>query len=764
MKTIIRSILISIAKFVNSFTQCLRLFSSSVIPLVMVYFILVYLDQGQDVLILVLENPGASTGLFMLTATIWSGLLWYPSRLLSQTPHRFSIPERWSIAFPRLMGYNALVALHTAIFCLPQVFNCMPWAPIKEDHLGWWALGYIAFYNGLFLLFSVQSQQLTTVKERRRSFLYLCIGGVAPWAFFSYFILRENLHAWTTTAVFMAVLLVLIQSGAFVFQLWRRAKIEHRAAPEHSSPWFVKAQVSHRLLPTAAAKEPITYSVFVGCSLLGLLSFLLAWISASAAVSMGPLIITLVSLAVISTVFSFVKALSILRSIPILWVYMLCLVLAYTILIDPYQSAIATCPSEKDERLPARLALKQRLEHVASIDSVAYIVLADGGGARSGYWTSLVLNDLNKKMNGTLPDHILMMSSTSGGTIGNGVFLSQMNSGLSQDLLSTRCDTFFTGDFLSHTLATMVVPDLTGLSVLIGHDRGHALVDAMKLHAEHHQFGLDQFSLNTSQAGYTQPLVFFNTCSMVNGRPGVVANVRLHDLDTYRIDVLSGGTNQCYPVSFVDQMILSARFPFVSPAGQIADQYYVDGGYFDNTGAAIVADVLYDGMKDTGIAHLLKKMELRIIHITNDIVTDSLPIRSYKLPKSVVPHQQAVPQLCDSTARDRSEKRALASNYAAPVATVLGTYSSQTGESNDQFLRLLADTDRFSAQFYQVNLFDERYLNQKTDIQNEYYLEGYPMSWVISEHSRKAMQAALSPCLIQTIAGGTTENCHPLEK
>ena len=39
-------------------------------------------------------------------------------------------------------------------------------------------------------------------------------------------------------------------------------------------------------------------------------------------------------------------------------------------------------------------------------------------------------------------------------------------------------------------------------------------------------------------------------------------------------------------------VVMGARFPYLSPAGRINNSYYVDGGYFDNSGAGIVNEML----------------------------------------------------------------------------------------------------------------------------------------------------------------------------
>jgi hypothetical protein len=67
--------------------------------------------------------------------------------------------------------------------------------------------------------------------------------------------------------------------------------------------------------------------------------------------------------------------------------------------------------------------------------------------------------------------------------------------------------------------------------------------------------------------------------SPVRLEPGRVA-----DLED-GLDALSGG-GESRTVSLATAAHASARFPYISPAGRVARRHVVDGGYFENSGAA----------------------------------------------------------------------------------------------------------------------------------------------------------------------------------
>src|SRR5690606_17841290 len=84
------------------------------------------------------------------------------------------------------------------------------------------------------------------------------------------------------------------------------------------------------------------------------------------------------------------------------------------------------------------------------------------------------------------------------------------------------------------------------------------------------------------------PALFMNVTQVDNGMPAVISTIRpTHD--GQRQDVLSlvdssNVRNGTGDIRLSTAAVLSARFPFVSPAGKVFDRYYVDGGYFHTTG------------------------------------------------------------------------------------------------------------------------------------------------------------------------------------
>jgi hypothetical protein len=135
-------------------------------------------------------------------------------------------------------------------------------------------------------------------------------------------------------------------------------------------------------------------------------------------------------------------------------------------------------------------------------------------------------------------------------------------------------------------------------------DRGIALENAFE-HAwrdSMHTTTLEEAfpDLWRTPAPYAIPALFLNSTEAGSARRAVFSNVAMADVvgDDRTIQV----TAEAQPVRLSTAMILSARFPYISPEakgeapqvkGETAPRAFrfVDGGYFDNSGAGTLLDV-----------------------------------------------------------------------------------------------------------------------------------------------------------------------------
>jgi hypothetical protein len=216
---------------------------------------------------------------------------------------------------------------------------------------------------------------------------------------------------------------------------------------------------------------------------------------------------------------------------------------------------------------------------------------------------------------------------------------------------------------------------------------------------------------------YNLPILCINTTRMQDGNPGVISNIKIADADfNGRIDVL-GMLKKEEDMKLSTGIVLGASFPYLSPAGRIdykkcdtcteEPNYFVDGGYFDNSGAGVVFEMIVNLQKiiaaDTTIKNK-NKLEFNIIHITNENFDDVTLT-------SVNP---------------------LVNDLAAPFKTLLGAYDTQTSVND---LRL----KNFVGNLYNDNLHYNRIsLYIKNDPMR------YAMNWVISKYVLDAINKRLN--------------------
>ena len=236
-----------------------------------------------------------------------------------------------------------------------------------------------------------------------------------------------------------------------------------------------------------------------------------------------------------------------------------------------------------------------------------FFVSAEGGGLRAAYWTSKVLSGLEDD-NPSFADHLFAVSSVSGGSLGAVVFdalLAERRSGnLPADrTFADQAKGVLGEDFLSPVLAALLYPDaivhfIPGSAVLTSADRARALEAAFEASWRAH-VGTDRLSrpfreLWQGPAGTRLPHLLLNTTCTETGRRFVVSDLqaapRVGDVSD-ALPVVGGDV----PLSTAAHM--SARFPYVSPGGRVLAHpeicgHFVDGGYFEDSGAATLLDLI----------------------------------------------------------------------------------------------------------------------------------------------------------------------------
>jgi hypothetical protein len=259
------------------------------------------------------------------------------------------------------------------------------------------------------------------------------------------------------------------------------------------------------------------------------------------------------------------------------------------------------------------------------------IVLSEGGGIRATYWSAQLMSRIQKEYP-RFRDYLFCISGVSGGSFGATIFdglldyydrhpdstdLKQPDKSAMQQKITDIAGK----DFLSPTIACMFTREAVRLLVpfpIESFDSAKVFEETWEDAWRNNLQGDTAFSEpflslwrnNTKSI----PAVFLNTTQVENGYPIFVSHLRLQtekigkrgftsadispDLHLPRdfySDILN---NVSGDVRISTASHLSARFPYVSPAGTLTGKDgnnigLVDGGYFDNIGANTAYQVLF---------------------------------------------------------------------------------------------------------------------------------------------------------------------------
>jgi len=344
-----------------------------------------------------------------------------------------------------------------------------------------------------------------------------------------------------------------------------------------------------------------------------------------------------------------------------------------------------------------------------------YFVMADGGASRSAYWTASVLGKVQEESSDNFSKQVFCLSGTSGGSLGNLSFYATLIKRSGQHTTKTVQD-YLSNDFLSFPLVRLLGPDiiLPLIPFHLLHDRAAALEKSFQSTTKANEIAqlmcMPFSSLQLHHdSSYVLPLIFINCTRMQDGMPAVVSNLNIEkNVFGKRIDVLKSlDSNQ--DLSVASAVALGARFPYFSPAGRIGNQYFVDGGYFDNSGAGVVHEMILDlqsmimdSIKNNP-QHPYQKIRFNVLHITNETETEK------KIEKT----------------------HPIVNDLAAPVKTIMGSYSSQTDINNLRLYKYLLEIYKGDTTYRSINLYKK---GEGDD---------YPMNWSISDQSLDRMNKRL---------------------
>jgi hypothetical protein len=740
---------------VTVFLKALYIFFPGIIFLLLGLFIFLNLPQGKDIIYQSTDGRNSwLTGLYLVLATIfWVFTTWYTARLIAYNHDDLFAKTPWVLYhFPRLLGYFIFLVLWLAIFLIDDVehkLNGWAWAAAGID-----LIIYIFFAENLersFEKINEPRRRLLIIRNVVRGLILLsCVVVIIGWQRKAVDVLLYTIPIFQLGFLF----LVILRHPLYKSVSKENPGTERQVAISKYLKWTFSGDskgTSSKSKLDPLFERPV-FIIYHIIAFFALLCYLLSinYLPFAREVSSFPL--ALLAFGILLGIINFLGLLSRKKNVNFNFLLLSLIIIAgFFFEIHPVRMKSV---KDKTKLYAARPSFRKYLEswiqwHKKEIDSSGdhypvIFTLADGGASRSGYWAALVLGtlheatryDTSQSNKSFFTDHLFCLSGASGGSVGNASFLSalkiqQQHPELKTDILSTK---YLDNDFLAYPLARLFGPDL--IKPLFGWirswgDRAAALEVGMD-----YPLGRDSLMGKVVRNDFGAlvpndqnqfPMICINTTKVNDGGPGVVStididksNVRIEQEENSnkttkvytdakkifgkRVDALNY-VPPGYMIRVSTAMVLGARFPYMSPGGKLGNDYFVDGGYFDNSGAGVVHEMLLELnriAKDTtdALHPVVKKFHYYVLHLSN------------------TPYVKA-----DSTHKIHPTLNDL----ATPLLTLAGSYNSQTSVNDARLTNYLEEINKERRSYMILNLY-------RTDT-----IQSIPMNWVISDTARSKM-------------------------
>jgi hypothetical protein len=273
-------------------------------------------------------------------------------------------------------------------------------------------------------------------------------------------------------------------------------------------------------------------------------------------------------------------------------------------------------------------------------DEPVYLVAAAGGASRAAFWTGALLLELERQARSQgkrFAPNIYAMSGVSGGSLGLAAFAGSL-AVPDPDYAATAAQVggFLGQDYLAPLVGYLLYPDLLARFWPVpcrACDRSLALEGAWQrdwalrfaASPARDWFRRPLLALGADAAGL--PRLLFNATSASEGRRVVQAN--LDFVPPQADDLFAGGPGEraldTSRLTLAQAVHNSARFPYISPAALVTGvdgtpwDYLVDGGYFENSGAATLNAMIAAILK----LGVIKPEQLVVLVIENEPASQS---------------------------------------------------------------------------------------------------------------------------------------------
>ena len=392
----------------------------------------------------------------------------------------------------------------------------------------------------------------------------------------------------------------------------------------------------------------------------------------------------------------------------------------------------------------------------AADDDPIIVVAAEGGGVRAALWTALALARLNDATCGVFQHRVYAISGVSGGSLGAAFYVAQLaelgpgfaatrkGCWLQGSRLSQEAVKFFLNkDFLSPVLGAYLFGDLMrqfpGPNLLPG-GRGRVLEDTWAQDWQQglsgqrtgpNRFAAPFLDLYRGDALYELPLLFLNATTVEDGKRAIAAPVRSSHVDAFDLfhDQLA-----THGMTLATAVHNSARFPFVSPPGFIEQRSepggsalkpwgrVVDGGYFENSGAATAHEIV----DQIAAAQGGKRDNIHVL-----ILANAPRDADEQLCREILEAAPNTPPLCRTdTIKGDAPSRAWLPDITAPAQAMMATREARGSLAKAALAQAIGDPRRVH----------ELYLAKSGHAYTD-----PPLGWYLSAQSFTGIDEALAP-------------------
>lgn len=623
---------------VLSFWNVLKLIRFSALLAAVCVVVILVNGQAQDALRALGEEPGLPTALFVLAAVICAAVAWWDSRVMFyfRFENPASDPDEMPTVkefLPRILGGLALLV--TGVAVIRASFAYEDWsAPV------WWLLGIgslLIVLAGIFVYLTIMRRKWFNGKEPRPANL-------------------RRLHDTPHIAPLVAV-------SALCFALM----VLFAYFPVQIAPWIGTPAIA--LLAVAGLMPIGSFLVWIGNRYrLPIVTPLLIW--------------------------------ALLNS----WLF---IDSHYVRLHDEMETHTPSeaPPALQAHALPAVMGtlrgyvegwLEELHDRHPGQPVPVVLVAAEGGGIRAAYWTALVLGQLHdealaRAAHLDFARNTLAISGVSGGSLGAATYAALVTPQPKMESpqacgeiaeLRRRAERILDHDFLSPAVAVMLFPDLFQHFVPVAfiNDRAKALERSWQAAWDACEAG-ERFTqplqnLWAGGAPFATPLLFLNSTVVETGQRMIAAPVPIES--HLFSDALDSRKAIGETVPLATAVHNSARFTYLSPAGLLKrnnvprEQWLrvVDGGYFENSGAVTLAEIL-------------------------DLVLEVAKERSFDITPVVV-HISNDPETADPEAFD--DPYQVAAQIRAPLGALLNTRPARGFQARGDLRRRVLDLNEPGAE------------------------------------------------------------------